>query len=388
MQFLSNVQPQSVGKKRRHIYQTFREVILSGELPPGSRLPPTYTLCHTFGVSHMTVHTALEDLVRDGLLVRHKGKGTFTADAKAERKRPHTAELVLVLPVQEDIDASGQTDNVMQMVHGCCAGSSASGSNLSIIRIPSYPGPQHVQRTVTKVMIYDGALFLGGQYSDLMAELQRRNFPCVSVCGEGAPISSAEYDLPASVRTAVDHLVRHGFRRFGYFGWTEGRWVMRYDAFRKHAAQRGVTVDPSWCCHCPEESDAQSFAGRYLSARTFPEVVLVDTHLKALTFLMVAHERGVRIPEQLKVLGFGSDTAACARMRLSMIQIPYEDMGKEGTVLLDRIIRGAVVSPVEKLLSARLIVRQSCGCAAKESSSQGQSPLVQVNQSKQERKPI
>ncbi|HEC23289.1 MAG TPA: GntR family transcriptional regulator [Chloroflexi bacterium] len=58
----------------------FRLRIVEGELSPGDRLPPETELAKTFGVSRMTLRQALDNLVRDGLLMRQRGKGTFVAE--------------------------------------------------------------------------------------------------------------------------------------------------------------------------------------------------------------------------------------------------------------------------------------------------------------------
>jgi len=54
-----------------------REKILSGELPPGTRLPTTAQLATQWNTYVSAVHTALATLTREGLLVRKNRKGTF-----------------------------------------------------------------------------------------------------------------------------------------------------------------------------------------------------------------------------------------------------------------------------------------------------------------------
>jgi len=53
--------------------------ISSGGLPSGSRIPSEHQLMSLFGVSRMTVHSALSELAREGVLRRVKGLGTFVA---------------------------------------------------------------------------------------------------------------------------------------------------------------------------------------------------------------------------------------------------------------------------------------------------------------------
>lgn len=55
-------------------------------LPAGERLPSEPTLARDFRVSRFTVVKAVEQLVKDGLVVRKQGSGTFVAEAPLRRQ--------------------------------------------------------------------------------------------------------------------------------------------------------------------------------------------------------------------------------------------------------------------------------------------------------------
>ncbi len=57
----------------------------SGRLEAGRQLPPERELGERFGVSRVTVRSALADLERRGLVDRHAGRGTFVATRLGER---------------------------------------------------------------------------------------------------------------------------------------------------------------------------------------------------------------------------------------------------------------------------------------------------------------
>jgi len=67
------------------IREDLRELIDSGQLRPGDRLSSERELSNQYGVSGITVKRAILDLVRDGLLYRVPGKGTFVPQPKMER---------------------------------------------------------------------------------------------------------------------------------------------------------------------------------------------------------------------------------------------------------------------------------------------------------------
>jgi len=61
------------------IEQNLRELILRGQLNMGETVPSEWELADLYGVSRLTLRNALENLTRQGWLVRRHGVGTFVA---------------------------------------------------------------------------------------------------------------------------------------------------------------------------------------------------------------------------------------------------------------------------------------------------------------------
>ena len=64
------------------LQQILRELIERGELREAERLPGENQLCESFSVSRTVVRQALSGLENEGLVERHKGRGTFVAKKK------------------------------------------------------------------------------------------------------------------------------------------------------------------------------------------------------------------------------------------------------------------------------------------------------------------
>ncbi len=61
-----------------------RARIAAGDLTPGERLPSGRDLARQYGVALMTVQKALSALQDAGLLVSHRGRGTFVTAGAAD----------------------------------------------------------------------------------------------------------------------------------------------------------------------------------------------------------------------------------------------------------------------------------------------------------------
>ncbi len=79
-------------------YYRIKEAIMEeiDGLRPGSHLPDERTLASSFGTSRTTIRLALQELFREGRIIRHQGRGTFVAEPKLTlplRLSSHTEEM-------------------------------------------------------------------------------------------------------------------------------------------------------------------------------------------------------------------------------------------------------------------------------------------------------
>ena len=73
------------------------ESILRGEYGPGDRLPTEHELCERFGISRTPAIRALTELAQEGVVLRHRRRGTFVNPHWIPR-RPGLREVRIVVP--------------------------------------------------------------------------------------------------------------------------------------------------------------------------------------------------------------------------------------------------------------------------------------------------
>ncbi len=89
---------------RRPRYRVLAEAlsrqIASGELAPGAALPPERQLAEDFGVSRVTIRSAIKHLAREGLVDQRRGSGTYVTDRVSQ-------PLSVLTSFSEDVAARG-----------------------------------------------------------------------------------------------------------------------------------------------------------------------------------------------------------------------------------------------------------------------------------------
>jgi GntR family histidine utilization transcriptional repressor len=84
------------------IRRAIRDLILAGTWPPGTAVPPEHALMERLGASRMTVHRALAQLAREGLITRRRRSGTIVASP------PASHAMLDILSIPQEVRELGQ----------------------------------------------------------------------------------------------------------------------------------------------------------------------------------------------------------------------------------------------------------------------------------------
>ena len=83
----------------QHLYQCIRNDVVSGILPPGTKMPSKRSFALHLGISVMTVESAYSQLVAEGYLYSLPRKGFYVADVRSQKPQI-AADVALFVPVQ------------------------------------------------------------------------------------------------------------------------------------------------------------------------------------------------------------------------------------------------------------------------------------------------
>jgi LacI family transcriptional regulator len=171
---------------------------------------------------------------------------------------------------------------------------------------------------------------------------------------------------PAAAEQMVDHLLSLGHRRIAHIIGhpAHGASSWRLDGYRRGLVGAGLSVD-----HELEVAGEFSFESGVAAAKQLldmanpPTAVFAANDDMAAGVIHVAHERGLRIPQDLSVCGF-DDTPISRQLfpSLTTIHQPTDEMGRLATLALLSFIRRGENTGIRRVTHT-LKVRSSTGPA-------------------------
>jgi LacI family transcriptional regulator len=205
----------------------------------------------------------------------------------------------------------------------------------------------------------DGFLFFAAKVPRALREPGSR--PVVIVEYEQPRIPFVRLDSEGGADAAMAHLHERGHRRVGYLRSAAGGQTFDRRHARWAAHLEGIGEDPSAQVTGEAGFDATSsiaVAKMLLQHPERPSAFLADDDLLAAGLIAAAHELGLRVPEDVAVVGFDDlDLARLTTPPLTTVRFDPEALGAAAFGLLHARLRGQ--RPKNVVLPSELIVRGS-----------------------------
>lgn len=344
--------PRGRPAKFGRIADDLRRRVLEGALE--GRIPGERDLARAYGVHVLTANKAVTSLVRDGLLRRVRGVGTFVT--RLRRRRTGTLAAV-VGNVRAPLHA--------RIVRGMDSAAHASRQHLIFHNDQGDPARENefIARLLADEKA-DGFLVWPAAF-DLSTPGMRRLaesgvpyvvFPHVdSAAPEGA--SSVTSDDCEAARVAVRHLAGLGHERIGFVAAGDGSLDRLHVASRRRGYEEAMAAVGLQCL------PTLTLAGRAFArklARQGVTGVSCTTDNVAIEALRALAEAGIRVPTDVLVVGLDGIPRA-ADFDLTTVEQPMEEVGRKAVEVLLEEIEGRRSGPVKIALAPRLIVRGSTG---------------------------
>lgn len=343
-----------------------RRKISSGEMPIGTQLEPHREMAVSYGVSMMTINKALAGLVSEGLLHSRVGRGTFVATRPSDSENG-VATLGFVLRDLSSpffsLVAHAAQQRADELGYGLLFSSSSNRLDREEEQIRRF-------RDLGVKGLIIASMSRTYRISEPIQALQDAGVPYVMVSyTEGADVPFVGMDLDSAGYLAAQHLLAMGRRRIGYIGDKFGSIMceLRGRGYQRALEQAGIPVEESFQFEYPFEGEWNDYrsgyaiAERVASLEQKPDAMFVFNDLGALGFQEGLHDRGIRVPEDIAVVGLDDiELAGRARIPLTTVRQPVDRIGSMAVDHILARLRGEH-PPVRQLLPPELIVRRSSG---------------------------
>lgn len=290
---------------------------------------------------------------------RRLGYTPHPAARSLSMKRSGSVGLLTPQPL-ETVFANPFVAELIQGIGDVCA-----EHDLTLLLVPPLNGS--LESAIARAAV-DGFITLGLNAGDQTVEtLRRLDLPCVLLDADppaGSPAVNVD-DLGGALM-AAEHLLQLGHRSIAILALgpareeqaRKGVGARRLAGYRKAIKAAGLPAPTLEVAGATYAAGADAF-GRLWSRKRRPTAVLAMSDMAAIGLMAAARAAGVRVPEDLSVVGFDDlPVAAWVHPGLTTVHQPIPEKGRQAArLLIASLGGGAVHSP--KPLPTRLIVRGS-----------------------------
>ena len=250
-----------------------------------------------------------------------------------------------------------------RVIRGCQAAAAEAGF---VVTLNDAQESESLEREMLRrsMPLLDGLIVASSRLSDTELRTVAKTLPTVVLNRRVAGLHCIIPDMGHGVRKAAEHLLALGHRNITYLAGPEASWAdgMRWRAMRDSAKELGFTehrVGP----FAPTLQGGRG-AAEVIAARRLKAVVCFND-LMAIGLMQGLAERGIKVPEQISIIGFDNIFAsALVTPGLTTVAAPLTMLGDSAVRYVVASLAGhksAETAPVS--VPVRLIVRHSTGPA-------------------------
>jgi len=358
----------------RHIFDTLRSRISSGEYPEGHKLPTEAELMELFSVSRTTVSRAMRDMELLGLIARRRGSGTYVRQAMAI---PERMELAFFVPWVESGSGLPYVEGLILQHLADMAGS--GHASLSLQCLAAGPGTLESRMIDAAQALVeseaDGVLYYP---AELPGELMQLNRKVVNILVEAgiqvvlidrdivpypgrSEFTRIGYDNRRGGVILTNHLIEIGCKRIAFIGIPEVSTAVAYRLSGYYEAHRthNLSVDSKLVLEADEVDLTESFC-RKLIDEAKPDAIIgkMDRYAAILGRHLMA--LGLNIGQDVKLAGFDNDPIAeLLPVPLTTIGLPIQSFAQTAYEVILRRLSDPKSDVGQVIIDTNLIVRGS-----------------------------
>ncbi len=353
----------------RQVYDDIRAKIVSGELAIQQHLPTLPELCDLYQVSEAPIRRALDDLSREGLILRTRGRGKGTTVIK----RPVAATLRVLLIAGFNLQKSSieTCHEVFDLLAGIEAAALETGCRVQQVSSNGFD-------SLPPADSMTGYLIIGMNREEYQQGLRLaaiHRVPAVLVNPPSAGGAAVRVDIEQGGFMAADALVQMGHRRIAYVGGTHSEWGLpRFAGYQRALAESALAFDPALVRETEGVEPGQDWQAleSLLALPDPPTAIFTASDYRALHLMAYCRQNGIAVPRQLSICGYDDiREVSGVEPAVTTIHHPRQELGRMAVALLTDILlrqngkeasNGTLADLViaDLVIQPTLILRDSC----------------------------
>ncbi|PKH19154.1 DNA-binding transcriptional regulator CytR [Enterobacterales bacterium CwR94] len=317
------------------------------------------------GVSTATVSRALTNPEKVSVTTRRKVEQAvidvgYTAQGAARTARRYDSKTILVI-VPDICDPF-----FSEMIRGVEVTAAQEGY---LVLIGDCAHQNQQEKSFLNLMLtrqIDGMVLLGSNVPFDTQHDDQRNLPPMVMANEFAPelgLPTVHIDNLTAAFEAVSHLQQKGHRRIACIAGPDHMPLCHYrlQGYIQALRRSGIPVDPTYIVRgdFTFEAGTQALA-QLMTLEEPPQAIFCHSDILALGAMKQAKELGLRIPEDLSLIGFDDiELSRYSDPPLTTIAQPRFEIGCEAMLLLLEQLQGKNVSTGSRLLDFEIKRRGS-----------------------------
>ena len=337
-----------------------------------------YDIADKAGVSIATVSRVLNDHPR----VAPETRERVLEVARLLNYRPHVSAQSLARSSASSVAAiipMMANYFYLEVLRGLTEAIANSGFDLIVFSATSPEQVrEHIERALQRGRSAGLLLFSTALTPDVAERLRRSSQPVVLVDAFHAFFDSISVDNRRGGYLATRHFIEQGYTRIGMIAAhpmslpAQGR----YQGYRRALVEDGLQADDRWVIWSQEEhhhgyleEEGYRAIQKLLEKSDLPEALFVSSDIQALGVLKALREEGIRVPEDMAVIGF-DDIKISRYVGLSTMRQPMHEMGKKAVEKLLQRMESPEHPVTHTIYAPELVHRATCGmrCTAQQAS--------------------
>ncbi|SHF62506.1 DNA-binding transcriptional regulator CytR [Vibrio gazogenes] len=212
----------------------------------------------------------------------------------------------------------------------------------------------------------DGMLLLGTDLPFDVSKSEQKNLPPMVMACEYAPeleLPTVHIDNLTSAFEVVNYLTQMGHKKIGEIAGPDSAALchFRHQGYMQALRRAGITMNPAYHYKGDFSFEAGVKAIRLLLGLSEPPgAVFCHNDMMAIGAIQEAKRLGVRVPQDLSVVGFDDiNFAQYCDPPLTTVSQPRYEIGRQAMLMMLEVLRGHDVRAGSRLLETKLVIRES-----------------------------